>query len=146
MSIKFDHLGHVVRNLDEGIKLYEKLGLTPLAIMEAPKFGARFAIFRYADTFIELIEPGGKEGDPASRCLKERGEGNFHICFATDDYDAEVKALRNKGVTVEEYHLEGVIPGQTLREAYPSVKEMHGLWMNFVDASLGVSTLFNEVE
>jgi len=134
MSYKIDHVGHVVRNLEEGMKLYERLGLIQGKRLEFPEFGARMVFYPFAGIDIELIEPGGLKGDPAARCLEERGEGLFHISILTDDLDAEMKALREKGFTVDEYtHVqpESELP---VRLAFLSPEETNGLWIEFMQA------------
>lgn len=134
MSIKLHHVGHIVRNLDDGMKLYEKkLGLTPSGFRKIPKWGARLVFFHFADLDIELIEPSGAEEDPAGRCLRARGEGLFHLSFRTDDFDTQVKAMRGKGFTVEEHTVPGALPGYTTRLAFLAPEETLGLWVEFVD-------------
>lgn len=135
MAGKLDHVGHVVKNLDEGMKLYKKLGLTPSegGIIEFAEFGSRMVFYPFSDITIELIEPGGLGGDPAARCLKERGEGLFHLSIRTDDYDTEVKTLKEKGFTVEEYAHSR--PGHTTRLAFLAPEETLGLWIEFIDTT-----------
>jgi catechol 2,3-dioxygenase-like lactoylglutathione lyase family enzyme len=132
MTYKFNHIGHVVTNLEEGMKIYEKLGLVPRERMEFPEFGAKMVFYPFAGIEIELIQPGGLKGDPAARCLKERGEGIFHISILVDDYEAEVKKLRERGFTVEEYTHEG--PEDTVRLAFLAIEETKGLWIEFMQA------------
>ena len=134
MSLKLDHVGHVVNNLAEARKFYEdKLGLVPKIVMEHPTFGARMIFYPFADIELELIQPGNMPEDYARRCLKERGEGIFHLSFVPDDYDAEVKAWREKGFTVEEITAEE--PRGPVRMAFLKPEETHGLWIEFLDAS-----------
>ena len=132
MTAKLDHVGHVVKNLEEGMKFYEKLGLSPLRHMEFPEFGAKMVFYSFAGIELELIEPGGLKGDPAARCLKERGEGIFHISIVVDNYEAEIKKLRERGFTVEEYSHEE--PENTVRLAFLAVEETKGLWIEFMQA------------
>ena len=132
MIWKLDHVGHVVKNLEEGMKVYEKLGLSPLRHMEFPEFGARMVFYPFAGIELELIEPGGLKGDPAARCLKERGEGVFHLSILVDDYEAEIKALRGKGFTVDEYRHEDA--ENPVRLAFLAPEETNGLWIEFMQA------------
>ena len=138
MSMKLHHVGHVVKNLDKARKLYEnKLGLTPNRVMKHPLFGAQMVFYPFAGIEIELIKPSGVAGDYAARCLKERGEGIFHLSFAVDNYDAEVKAWREKGFTVEELAVEET--GGTIKLAFLKPEEVHGLWIEFFGANLAGS-------
>ena len=136
MSGKLDHVGHVVKNLDEAMDLYQnKLGLIPSdrGIVRFDEFGSRMAFFPFAGIEIELIQPGGRRADPAARCLKERGEGLSHLPIRVDDYDKEVKTWREKGFTVEEYTHSS--PGRTVRLAFLAPKETHGLWIEFIGSA-----------
>jgi methylmalonyl-CoA epimerase len=128
---KLDHIGHVVKNLDEAIDLYKnKFGLTPRQIVEFPEFGSKMAFFPFGDIEIEVIQPGGKGKDPASRCLKARGEGIFHLSLRVDDYDAEIKNWKAQGFTVEEYtHSRD---GHTAHLAFLVPEETKGLWIEII--------------
>ena len=128
---KLDHIGHVVNNFNEALELYRnKFGLTPIRTIEFAEFGSRMAFFPLGDIEIELIQPGGRRGDPAAICLKERGEGLFHLSFRIDDYDAEVKKWREKGFKVEEYSHS--IPRHKVRLAFLNPEETKGLWIEFI--------------
>jgi methylmalonyl-CoA/ethylmalonyl-CoA epimerase len=134
MSLKLDHVGHVVHNIDEARKFYEdKLGLAPKVIMNHPQFGSRMIFYPFANIELELIQPGNIPGDFAGRCLRERGEGIFHLSLIPDDYDAEVKALREKGFTVD--WIAGDSPQGPVRLAFLRPEEAHGLWIEYIDTS-----------
>ena len=134
MSLKLDHVGHVVENLEEGRKFYEeRLGLAPKLIMSHPQFESKMAFYPFANIEIELIQPSRMPEDYARRCLKERGEGIFHLSFVPDDYDAEVKAWREKGFTVEEIVAEEA--RGPVRLAFLKPEETWGVWIEFVDTT-----------
>lgn len=131
---KIDHIGHVVNDFDEAMDLYEnKFGLTPKRTMDFKEFGSRMAFFPFGEIEIEVIKPGGKGDDPAARCLKERGEGVFHISIQIDDFDSyekEVKKWKEKGLTVNQYtHSKD---GKTVKLALLSPDETMGLWIEFI--------------
>jgi catechol 2,3-dioxygenase-like lactoylglutathione lyase family enzyme len=131
---KIDHLGHVVKDFDKAMDLYKnKFGLTPKRVMEFPEFGSRMAFFPFGDIELEVIKPGGGGDDPAARCLKERGEGIFHISIKIDsqeNYDKEMKKWRDNGFTVNEYtHSK---EGHMVKLAFLSPSETMGLWIEFI--------------
>lgn len=131
MPHQLHHIGHVVNDLEKGMKLYEeKFGLTPskFRVEKGGQFGSSMVFYPFANIYIELIEPGGLGGDPAARCLKERGEGIFHISILVDDYEAEIKALREQGFTVEEYG------GPDVKLAFLAPEETEGMWFEFMQA------------
>ena len=134
MSLKLDHVGHVVKNLDEARMLYEdKLGLTPKLIMNHPQFGSQMVFYPFANIEIELIQPSNMPADYAGQCLEKRGEGVFHLSFVPDDYEAEVEAWRQKGFTVEEITVEET--RGPVRLAFLKPEETCGLWIEFVDTT-----------
>lgn len=136
MSIRFDHLGIVVKDIDEAASLYNKmLGLTPWdkGIVEDAENGVRLLSLPAGDTFIELIQPISPDNRFA-RFLRERGGGLFHLCFFTDDFDKEVGALKEKGFTVEE-EVAHISPEHPFRLAWLSPKSTLGVWVELVDMS-----------
>jgi len=145
MAYKLDHIGIVVRNIEEAAKLYgDLLGLTPWSkgISAFPHVGIKQVQLRKGDdfgnNFIELLEPiKNEEGVETifSTHLKERGEGLFHISVFIDDYDKRISELRKKGFTVEEWRDENLFPGHTLRMGWLQPKDTHGVWIEFVDAT-----------
>ncbi len=54
------------------------------------------AFFSVPETHIELVHPLDG-GGPIAAYLEKRGGGIHHLCFRTDDIDADVARLREKG-------------------------------------------------
>ncbi|MBN1368554.1 MAG: VOC family protein [Dehalococcoidales bacterium] len=131
MTVKLDHIGHIVRDFDSAMNFYKnKLGLEPNKLLEFSEFGSKMAFFNFAGIEIELIDPGISEKGPAARCLKERGEGIFHLSFRADDYDTEVKQWKDKGFMVEEFtNIEG---DNRARLAFLKPEETFGLYIEFL--------------
>ncbi len=130
MEYELDHVGHVVKDLDAAMDVYEKLGLTPSRQLAFPEMGSRMVFYPLGEIELELIQPGGQGADPAARCLRERGEGVFHLSMRVKDYDKEVSALKEKGFTVLEYTHE--TPEKTVRLAFLEPTEVNGLWIEFM--------------
>jgi catechol 2,3-dioxygenase-like lactoylglutathione lyase family enzyme len=125
---KIDHIGHVVNNFEDTLDLYQnKFGLKPRQIVNFAEFGSKMAFFPFGDIEIEVIQPGGKGHDPAFKCLKERGEGVFHISIRVDDYDKEIERWRKAGLTFEEYTQ--TIPGYLIKLGLLTPKDTKGLWI-----------------
>jgi methylmalonyl-CoA epimerase len=92
-----DHVGFVVRNTEETVKIFSNLfGFSVLETLEAPEQGFRSTLISREMASIELIEPLSSEGAMA-RFLEKRGEGLHHISFRVDDIDQEVRALKAEG-------------------------------------------------
>ena len=54
------------------------------------------AFFSLPPTHIELVHPLEGQG-PIAKYLEKRGGGIHHLCFRSDDIDADVERLRSKG-------------------------------------------------
>jgi methylmalonyl-CoA/ethylmalonyl-CoA epimerase len=131
MSLKLDHIGHVVKDYDAALDFYKNaFGVDPEFTLEFKNLHSKMAFFSYGGTIIEMIKPGSGENDPAARCLKERGEGVFHLSFRVDDYEAEVKKWKDKGFTVDEMVNEA--NGVRARLAFLRPEEMFGLYIELI--------------
>lgn len=103
---RIDHIGIVVRNLDDALAIWrDQLGFALLERVEIPEQLVEAAFLDAGNGTIELIAPtdleSGAEGDSRSgtaRFLASRGEGTHHICFAVDDLEATLAALQEEGV------------------------------------------------
>lgn len=93
-----EHIGIAVSNLEEAIRLYEKvLNLTCYAIEEVADQKVRTAFFKVGETKIELLESTDPEG-PIGKFIEKRGEGIHHIAFAVDDIDKALLETEANGV------------------------------------------------
>jgi hypothetical protein len=88
-------IGVVVRDLEDGMRHYSTLlGLGPYARIDTDYIGRyrdwtgrisnRNAFARWGDLYLEMIEPGTGQSN-AREWLETRGEGIFHLGYATDD-------------------------------------------------------------
>ena len=137
MSYRLDHVGIVVNNIEEAAKLYaNKLGLTPWegGITTVPETGVKMTLLPREGIFIELLEPIDSESRFA-KFLSEKGEGLFNLSVFTEDFDAEVSALKKKGVAVQEEEIKSVFPGHTVRLAWVPPEATRGVWFQLIDAT-----------
>jgi methylmalonyl-CoA/ethylmalonyl-CoA epimerase len=135
MAKRLHHLGIIVKNLEQSLQLYvDLLGLKPWdkGVMNTPEHGLRVILLPVGDIPIELIEPIGTKSRYA-RFLKQRGEGLFHICIFTDNYDVEVNDLKKKGIALEEEQARELYPGYTIRIAWVPPESTTGVWIELVD-------------
>jgi methylmalonyl-CoA epimerase len=101
MIKKIHHIGIVVKNLDDTVKLYSKmLGKGPVSKMEIAGAKLKIANFKVGETALEFLEgaPGGSMAD----FIAKRGEGLHHIAVETDDITGELKKLAAAGVTLKD--------------------------------------------
>jgi methylmalonyl-CoA/ethylmalonyl-CoA epimerase len=142
--LKLHHLSLAVKDVEKALGAFQDmLGLTVTGkgIKEFPEFGVRAAFLATEDKSslrLELAEPlpGTKirYGVATRDFLQERGEGLFRFAMFTDEFDARVQALKEKGypMIVESY--KSLFPGYTVRIAFSPLKDSRGVWMNLVDA------------
>lgn len=85
MIKKINHIGIAVKNLDDAVKQYQKLGFTVDRIEDMPELKCRMAFLPVGEALLELIEPMGEGA--ATQYLETHGEGIHHICYEVDDID-----------------------------------------------------------
>ncbi len=93
-----EHIGIAVENLEEATAYYENvLGLKCYAVEEVVDQKVKTAFFKVGDTKIELLESTDPEG-PIGKFISKKGPGIHHLAFATDDVNASLKEIEEKGV------------------------------------------------
>ena len=97
MIKRISHIGIAVRDLDEGIAFYQKLGLTLEGTEEVPSQKVKVAFFPCGDTRIELLAPTSDDS-PIAGFLEKKGEGIQHIAFAVDDLPAQLNQAQEDGI------------------------------------------------
>ena len=110
---KFDHVGVVVRDMDNATAFYQSLGIGPFepsAIVGRER--ERTLRGKLADDIkikeqsaqigqvrLQLIQPVAGES-LHKKFLEDKGEGVNHVAFIVDDLDKEVAKLAEKGLKV----------------------------------------------
>lgn len=98
MLTKIHHVGVVVQSADEAMKFYrDALGLKVTADRVIEDQGVRGVLLEIGGSEIELLEPT-RDDTGVAKFLESRGEGMHHICFESDDVDAELEGARQKGI------------------------------------------------
>ena len=98
MIKRLNHVGLIVHNLDDTLKIYEKIfGLKPTTVKTAMDGKAKVAFVPAGDGEIELIQPMDPNM-PQSKFLQTRGQGIHHISLSTDNIESEVDRMRKEGV------------------------------------------------
>ncbi|HQF81701.1 MAG TPA: methylmalonyl-CoA epimerase [Candidatus Syntrophosphaera thermopropionivorans] len=90
------HIGIAVKNLDEAIEVYEKLGLQLEGIEEVPSQMVKVAFFPCGETRLELLMPTSPES-PIAKFIENRGEGIQHIAMAVDNVTEELNKAKENG-------------------------------------------------
>ncbi len=94
-----DHIGIAVESIDDGLDIYEALGLEVEAIEVVSEQGVRVALLPVGDSRLELLEPTGPDS-PIARHLERRGPGLHHICLRVPDIRAAMDDLSEQGRTL----------------------------------------------
>jgi methylmalonyl-CoA/ethylmalonyl-CoA epimerase len=98
MLKRIHHVGVVVANLDDGLKFWrDTLGLRFIKSAVVQDQGVKAALLDAGGSEIELLEPINPDGG-VGKFLARRGGGLHHVCFESDDVDAELEAARAKGI------------------------------------------------
>lgn len=97
MITALDHIAIAVPDLEKSIaRFMEDFGLTYNGREDVASAKTSTAFFPLPATQIELVHPLNGEG-PIAGYLEKRGGGLHHLCFRSDDIDADVARLKQKG-------------------------------------------------
>lgn len=112
MIEKVHHVGVVVRNIEQATRFYaDTLGLRLHTLRTMDDQGVRAALLELGDSEIELLEPVVADNGVA-RFLERRGEGLHHICFAVDDVERDLAALKAQGAELIDQQSRPGLAGQ----------------------------------
>ena len=93
---KIEHIGIVVKNLEEANKTYQAiLGVESYKTERVESEGVDTSFFRIGDSKIELLAATNPES-PIAKFLEKRGEGIHHIAFNVEDIQAEIERLKGE--------------------------------------------------
>ncbi len=97
MITALDHIAIAVPDLDAAIERFaEDFGLNLKAREDVESAKTSAAFFPISNTSIELVHPLNGEG-PVQKYLDKKGGGIHHLCFRSDDIEADIKRLKTKG-------------------------------------------------
>jgi methylmalonyl-CoA epimerase len=122
---RIDHLGIVVKNLEEAVATYSRnfdLQVDPARGGEVPALGIRNAFMPIGESDLEFIQPLTDQG-PVAQFAKDRGEGQFLLSIEVDDVVAAVEHLRGLGFRVGD-------PARGI--AFVSPKSSHGVNLQLI--------------
>lgn len=97
MITGLDHIAIAVPDLEKSIKRFmEDFDLNYEGKEDVPAAKTSTAFFPVPATSIELVHPLNGEG-PIAGYLDKKGGGIHHLCFKSDDIEADVERLKAKG-------------------------------------------------
>ena len=93
-----NHIGIVVKDIDETMKLFSRIfEAKEIGRKTFAELGQTSALISIGDLKVELMAPYGDRG-VVPDFLRKRGEGLHHISVITDDIDAEDEHLAKNGI------------------------------------------------
>ena len=100
MLKSLNHIGIVVKSVDESIKIYRDImQLGEPEIVEMQEMKLKVAIFKLETYKIELVEPLNPDTSIA-KFLDKRGPGIHHLCFNVDNFEQTLEMLKMNGVVL----------------------------------------------
>lgn len=130
MDLKLDHIGIVVRDIQQALEAYQvALGLPLHEIVDVPDQQVRVAFLPAGESNVELVQPTTEDSGVA-RFLEKRGEGIHHLCLEVDDIEAALERLKAHGVPLIDRQPRAGAHG---RVAFVHPKGMHGVLLELVE-------------
>ena len=99
--MKIDHIGYAVKRIDRAITAFQKLGYELEPVIDDTDCNVRLA-FGVKDGYrIELVAPlDRKVKSPVDQYLSKTVGTPYHICYESDNFDADVDELIKEGYKV----------------------------------------------
>ena len=97
MIVALDHIGIAVPDLEKAIQRFVRdFGLNCAQLEDLVAAKTTAALFPLPATSIELLHPLNGEG-PIAKFLEKKKGGLHHLCFRSDDIEADIQRLRSIG-------------------------------------------------
>ena len=134
MIDRIHHIGVVVKDADAALGFFrDVMGLPVTADRVMDEQGVRGVLLGMGENEIELLQPT-REDTGVARYLASKGETLHHICFRTDDIDAELVRLKAQGVELVDQTARDGLAG---RIAFIHPKSMHGVLVELAQPPAG---------
>ena len=99
--MQIDHIGYAVKRMDRAISAFEKLGFSLEPAIDDTDRNIRIAFGEKDGYRIELVCPLDREKEsPIDQYLKNAVGMPYHICYRSDNFNAEVESLKQQGFRV----------------------------------------------
>ena len=97
-TLKIDHIGIAVKDVEERLKLYrDLLGLEVDHVEELPERGLRVHFISIGESRFELLEEISGDSEIHS-FLEKRGEGFHHIALRVENIEAFIEKAKQLGI------------------------------------------------
>jgi methylmalonyl-CoA/ethylmalonyl-CoA epimerase len=131
---KIDHVHLICKDLDKTREAFHRiLGMDPWSFgISDSAFGRQTMLTPPDGARIELIQPA-QPGDRLRKKLEEHGDGVYGISVLIEDFDEEIKKLKEKGVAAE-VEVISIFPDRPFKIAWIPPTEGQGVWLELVEA------------
>jgi len=130
MTLKIDHIGIAVKNLEEAVKTFESLGLKVKEIEEVKEQKVKVAMFPVGESRIELLEATA-EDSAIAKFIANRGEGIHHIAINVENIERSLEHARKAGIKLIDEKPRIGAGGKKVAFLHP--KSVHGVLLEFVE-------------
>jgi methylmalonyl-CoA/ethylmalonyl-CoA epimerase len=94
---KIEHLGIAVNNIEESLKVYERLLNTKSYKQEIVESeGVLTTFLQIGESKIELLQATNSDS-PIAKFLEKKGKGFHHIAFDVENIESEINRLEKEG-------------------------------------------------
>lgn len=94
--MKIDHIGYAIKSIEKSKADLEKVGYKFGELIEDEDRNIEI-VFGEKDGYkIELVAPRDKSGSPVDKIIKRIGNGPYHICYVSTDFENEIKQLQKE--------------------------------------------------
>lgn len=94
--MRVHHIGYLVKNIDDAIKEFEKLGFTGKETVRDEYRGIDICFMDNNGYCVELVSPYCDESTVAG-LIKKYKNAPYHLCYISNDFDRDIKELSDKG-------------------------------------------------
>ncbi len=130
MIKKIDHIGVAVKNLEEAVDLYKKLGFVLKEIEEVPEQKVKVAMLPVGESKLELLE-ATSENSAIAKFLEKRGEGIHHVAINVEDIEKALQLAKENGLTLIDEKPRIGAGGKKVAFIHP--KSTKGVLLEFVE-------------
>jgi methylmalonyl-CoA epimerase len=128
--MKIDHIGIVVRDIQEALGVYEQaMGLPLRETVLVPDQRVKVAFLPLGESNVELVQPTTSDTGIA-KFLEKRGEGIHHICIEVENIQAALARLKEHNVELID---EAPRKGAHGQVAFIHPKGAHGVLIELVE-------------
>lgn len=128
--MRIDHIGIVVRDIQEALSVYRTaLGLPLKEVVKVHDQGVQVAFLPIGESSIELVQPTTDDSGIA-KYVASRGEGIHHICIEVQDIEDTLARLKHHDVRLID---ETPRQGAHGRVAFVHPKGTHGVLIELVE-------------